>query len=1038
MGRILNGALMGRRSNLPRVQHARVDGPRDDAGVIAGRYQLLRRLDQGGMAEVYCAQDLLVGEEVALKLLPALEDAHLLRLRSEVSALRMLQLPGVAHLLDEGMHGDRPFLAMERARGLPFPGCAGTVPWASLRDTVVALLEILARVHLKGVVHRDLKPDNVLVDESGRPTVLDFGLSAGSALGSASNDERSAVGTPAYVSPEQICGERADARSDLYSLGVMLYEALAGRGPQPGTVADQIMQRRLHEPAPPLGELAAGLPAAVASLIDRLLAREPEHRPRSAVDVLRELRGEGAGRGVHRLPWLGSREPILRLVHAARAGHSADLVGSAGSGRQRCLREVDECLQREDRRVAWLIPTDEPFGSVASLGEWSDGDEPETVEEAMRACEALLRQRLSEGVVLIADEQQGLDRWSLEVLERCRAAGSVLVARSLHHPERSPARETVELRPLTEEDLRPLFAGPDRLFHLRADGARELWLRTRGQPARVSEEVAAWERADLASWAGNELGVSRQALDRLRAGLQVLPPVPGTDALCVPLGEGLEEFLAWIALAAPNATAELLAKARGRRPWMVEAELAQLVDAGAVQIEPCGRINVLVSPHRLAQWTDEQHQEAHRALARELERGSEGRLLHLVAAGELEGVADEACELARRLVREGRLGDAEVALADTVHAVRQRGDPAAELRLFREWVLVALADFTPLALDRVLYELSRTRVRSPEVLHLEQFVHAAVAALETDGERALAEVRAVPPFSEPDLELERWRHSISVLAARTCPLDVEEAVLAATADWAERNPSPQIRASLAEWMGRLRYRQDRFDEAAELQAVAARSSERVSFRLSAMLNGASALMEACRLDEATELAASARDLAAACRHTLFEARAEWLRRAAEYRRGEGAGPDLELVDAASRVGIRDQEALICLTEAAVAWRAGRSELACELADRACQSWTAAAKVWGGLLARALALGCGAEPEAGEVEELVSRAEHCPQPEIAGQILSLLHRAGARRRHGWLALAAEIQHVFPRHVWSTRREVLSVDEMIEALTGAAPG
>ena len=116
---------------------------------------------------------------------------------------------------------------------------------------------------------------------------------------------------------------------------------------------------------------------------------------------------------------------------------------------------------------------------------------------------------LADGVVLIADERDTLDSWSVDALEGCREVGCILLSRTDEGV--AADREVVHLENLEEEDLRDLFAGPDRLFHLREDGARELWLRTSGHPARAMNEVAAWIRADLARWAAPKLAVDRQA-----------------------------------------------------------------------------------------------------------------------------------------------------------------------------------------------------------------------------------------------------------------------------------------------------------------------------------------------------------------------------------------------------------------------------------------------------------------------------------------------------------------------------------------------
>src|SRR5262245_61805147 len=199
--------------------------------VIAGRYEIAELLGRGGASRVHAARDLVTGARVAVKLLDAGVTDTSPRVRREISALRLLRLPGVVSLLDEGMHEGSPFLVMGVAAGIPFPGRAGVLPWDAIAAPTLALLEVLARVHAAGVVHRDLKPSNVLVDTDGRVTVVDFGISWGPSLGGQVTSAGTIVGTPEYFAPEQILGESGDARTDLYAVGEMLYESLTGELP---------------------------------------------------------------------------------------------------------------------------------------------------------------------------------------------------------------------------------------------------------------------------------------------------------------------------------------------------------------------------------------------------------------------------------------------------------------------------------------------------------------------------------------------------------------------------------------------------------------------------------------------------------------------------------------------------------------------------------------------------------------------------------------------------------------------------------------
>lgn len=295
----LGSATLTDRLELPWLQAGRSvvevrELPDDDVGAerIADRYRTYERLGKGASGRVYRAVDRITGEEVAVKLVPAPTARELERVRAEVTALRWLRLPGVAALRDDGLEGDEYFVVMDLVRGRPFLGPVRRT-WDQLAASVLAFLENLARVHLAGVVHRDLKPANVLVDELGQPVIVDLGLARGPAL----SGDWNRSGTPRYVAPEQALGEACGPQADLYSLGVMLYEALSGGFlPQPvamhpGVSAKDILAERVHHPPRPFAEVAPGVPAAVVAVVDRLVARDPSARPASALEVLAALGG---------------------------------------------------------------------------------------------------------------------------------------------------------------------------------------------------------------------------------------------------------------------------------------------------------------------------------------------------------------------------------------------------------------------------------------------------------------------------------------------------------------------------------------------------------------------------------------------------------------------------------------------------------------------------------------------------------------------------------------------------------------------------
>jgi Protein kinase domain len=320
---------------------------------VADRYQLRARLGQGGHGEVWEADDPLSGEVVAVKLLHGGFGAEPHRVRREVAVLRLLHLPGVVRLLDEGVHDGCPFLVMERVHGAPFPGGDRAPPcaWEAIAEATVAVLETLARIHAAGVIHRDLKPENILVDAEGRTTLLDFGLSIGDLLGEDSSEQGRIVGTPAYLAPEQIRGDPVTPRADLYALGVLLYEALSGELPHPCSSLHELIAARLNDPPAPLGALAPLVPPAVAALVERLLSVEVEDRPASAAEVLGVLRGQPLERlAFAALPAVADEE-TLRALFTRR---SRFLHLQTDAARALFTRTAGEQARVSDEVNAWV------------------------------------------------------------------------------------------------------------------------------------------------------------------------------------------------------------------------------------------------------------------------------------------------------------------------------------------------------------------------------------------------------------------------------------------------------------------------------------------------------------------------------------------------------------------------------------------------------------------------------------------------------------------------------------------------------------
>jgi hypothetical protein len=278
------------------------------SGQELGPYRIARQLGIGGMGEVYLAEDSRLGRLVALKALaPEFtgDPARRERLRREARAAGALTHPGIATIYALEEIDGHVYIASEYVEGLTLRDEFARGPLATARaiDTGLQLAHALAAAHERGIIHRDLKPENIIRTPSGIVKILDFGLARVEGSGvppPALTAEGVAIGTPAYMSPEQIRGEAVDARSDLFALGIVLYEAVAGRNPFLGVDAAGTLARVLeHDPEPfavqePTASDAA-VRAAFEAVVRRCLQRARDRRFASATDVADALERARAG-----------------------------------------------------------------------------------------------------------------------------------------------------------------------------------------------------------------------------------------------------------------------------------------------------------------------------------------------------------------------------------------------------------------------------------------------------------------------------------------------------------------------------------------------------------------------------------------------------------------------------------------------------------------------------------------------------------------------------------------------------------------------
>lgn len=376
----------------PQAQSTRAASTDD---LLVERYRLMELLGEGSQGQVFAAWDLLTGSEVAVKLMQPQGDGAWLRARRESAALRHLRLPGVLRLLDDGRTDDGVFVVTERVHGSAFPGAPTPMAWREFKPLATAFLDALLGIHRAGVVHGDLKPSNVLVDDGGRVTILDLGIAGGPAVWTHANEGGAGGGTPAYMAPELLLGQPHSVQSDLFAAGMMLFQALAGRLPFKEQGVTALIIERTTKATPSIRGFVDGLPDAVAEGIDRMLALEPADRTTDLEAVARE--------------WLdpdnGLEQRVAAMVNAApeavdlflgperifhtRTDAAAELVRRAGSDPARWARELLDWVRAgfatlEGERLR--IPPNE-IGRFRSAGEmlevsdtWSGGLPSSVVE----------------------------------------------------------------------------------------------------------------------------------------------------------------------------------------------------------------------------------------------------------------------------------------------------------------------------------------------------------------------------------------------------------------------------------------------------------------------------------------------------------------------------------------------------------------------------------------------------------------------------------------------------------------------------------
>jgi eukaryotic-like serine/threonine-protein kinase len=327
----------------------RTTGPR----ILAGRYELGRLLGAGGMAEVYEGHDRLLARRVAIKILLAQyahDPAFLARFRREAQAAASLSHPNIVGVYDTGSDGDTWFIVMELVAGNTLRDLIqlhGPVHPARAAEICSEVAGALAVAHARGIVHRDVKPANVMLTTEGKVKVMDFGIARASAVPSITQTA-TVIGTAQYIAPEQVQGLEADARSDLYSLGCCLYEMVTGQLPFTGSTPVAIAYKHIQEEPMPPRALNPGLPGSLERVILKAMAKRPEDRYQTAIEMQRDLERVRVG------------EPVTAAIPRA-SQQTTRAMGAVGGGlADRPTRVMDRGAVAPSRSARYAAETVAP------------------------------------------------------------------------------------------------------------------------------------------------------------------------------------------------------------------------------------------------------------------------------------------------------------------------------------------------------------------------------------------------------------------------------------------------------------------------------------------------------------------------------------------------------------------------------------------------------------------------------------------------------------------------------------------------------
>jgi len=513
-----------------------------------GKYEIVGKLGQGAMGEVFRAHDPVLNRAVAVKRISAGLDADEMvrkRFQREAQSAALLSHPNIITVYELGIEGDQLFMAMELLDGVDLKHAisARQMTLDEKIGVVQQICEGLAFAHAHDIVHRDLKPANIHILPGGKVKIMDFGLARLS--GSEMTTTGMVMGTPHYMSPEQVKGQKADARSDIFALGCVFYELLSGHKPFDAESMHGVLYKIMQEEPTPVREAAPGTPEALAHIVEKALAKNPDERFPNAGDLLAALRQarsvSPAGRGPERsldperTPAAARPAPRRAGGEASRASSRSSVppVSRGGSGRGLLIGLAVAVLAIAGG--AWLLRSSVLGRPAPPPAPSAEGDS--LTRRAIDSQVELARRRLDAGsypdAAREAERALKLDPQSAgarQVLEEASAAlkaidGAVAAVRSATAAgdrERlaGAAFDLMTLAPAHPEAERAA-AGAGPLFRPRAEAARRLEQEARraaeqagsGHTAAFAEASQLEQKGEQALQAGQAVQAARQFLE---------------------------------------------------------------------------------------------------------------------------------------------------------------------------------------------------------------------------------------------------------------------------------------------------------------------------------------------------------------------------------------------------------------------------------------------------------------------------------------------------------------------------------------------